>query len=358
MSAPSAEQRREAGNYEYVTARVRSRRASLFDDDDYRKLVRMGPGEIARFMEETEYEAEMNALGARHDGVDLIEYALARNLAKHFDDLLRFSDGRLYDYVARYLRKFDAWNIKTVFRGIYTDTSPADVEEDLIGAGEFSEDFLEELVATGSIEDAVEHLSRTVFGDELAAALDDYEETGLLVPLENATDRAFYRSLLSGLPENVEGDSPVGLLTEFLQAEIDFLNLRNVVRLARSGADIDPGEYYIEGGRLFDADELRQLAGNEEQVVEVVRESPYGDDIEGAISVLENAESLIEFEHAIHAALLEYSDTLSNRYPLSVCPVLAYILAKEREVENIRAVARGREAGLSPEEIEAELVIT
>ena len=33
-------------------------------------------------------------------------------------------------------------------------------------------------------------------------------------------------------------------------------------------------------------------------------------------------------------------------------------LAKEREVENIRAIARGREAGLSVEEIEEELVIT
>ena len=70
----------------------------------------------------------------------------------------------------------------------------------------------------------------------------------------------------------------------------------------------------------------------------------------------EGAET-VEFEHAIDAALLEYSDALSNRYPLSVCPVLAYILAKEREVDNIRAIARGKEAGLSSEEIESELVI-
>ena len=45
------------------------------------------------------------------------------------------------------------------------------------------------------------------------------------------------------------------------------------------------------------------------------------------------------------------------RYPLSVCPVLSYVLAKEREVDNIRAIARGREAGLGPEAIEQELVI-
>ncbi|MFT4921344.1 MAG: V/A-type H+-transporting ATPase subunit C [Haloarculaceae archaeon] len=348
-------QQDEDGNYEYVTARVRARRASLFDDDDYRKLIRMGTGEIARFMEETEYESEMNALGSRYSGVDLVEYALNTNLAKHFEDLLRFANGRLYDYIARHLRKFDAWNLKTVIRGLYSDASREDIEDDLIRAGEFSEDRLDRLVGADSIEAAVEQLEDTMFGDSLSDAMRDYEETGVLVPLENAVDRAFYEELLAGLPG--ETTRATELYLEFLRAEIDFRNLRNALRLARSGADMDPSEYYIEGGRLFAADELRQLVGNTDQLVEHIRSSIYGDDLEAALDILEEAESIIEFEHALDAALLEYSDQLSNKYPLSVCPVLSYILAKEREVDNIRAIARGREAGLGPDEIEEELVI-
>jgi V/A-type H+-transporting ATPase subunit C len=351
------EQNREAGNYEYVTARVRSRRAALFDDDDYRKLLRMGTSEIARFMEETEYETEMNALGSRYSGVDLVEYALNRNLAKHFEDLLRWSDGRLYDLIARYLRKFDAWNVKTVIRGLYSDAERADIEDDLIRAGEFSERQLEELLTADSIEGVVEVLSGTMFADELEAALEVYEDTGTLVALENAADRAFYETLLAGMPDTVEGDSPVGLYLEFLRAEIDFRNLRNALRIARSGADLDPSDYYIEGGRLFDVEEVRQLAGNMDQLVEHIRQSPYGDDLDEALDTLAEAENLIQFEHALDAALLEYSDKLSNRYPLSVCPVLSYVLAKEREVDNIRAIARGREAGLEPDDIEQELVM-
>ena len=353
----STEQQRTGGNYEYVTSRVRSRRAVLFGDDDYRKLVRMGTGEVARFMEDSEYEAEMNALGARYAGVDLIEYALNRNLAKHFEDLLRWSEGALYDCVARYLRKFDAWNIKTVLRGLYSGAGAEEVEDDLIRAGELSDDDLKRLLAAESVEEAIETLDRTVFGEGLAAALTDYDETGLLVPLENAVDRAFYETLLSGLPDAAEGDSPVGLYIEFLRAEIDFRNLMNVLRIARSGAGIDPTEYYIEGGRLFDATEVRQVAENTQQLVTFVRESSYGDDLQEALDALEEADSVIEFEYALDRALLEYSEQLSSRYPLSVCPVLAYILAKEREVDNIRAVARGREAGLPPEEIREELVM-
>jgi V/A-type H+-transporting ATPase subunit C len=344
-----------ASNYEYVTARVRSRRASLFDADDYRKLVRMGPGEIARFMEETEYEEEMNALGSRHSGVDLIEYALNRNLAKHFDDLLRWSDGALYSYVARYLRKFDAWNVKTVLRGLYSDVPRDEVEDDLIRAGELSDALLESLVDAEGIEAVVELLGGTMFGKPLAAGFKDYEATGLLVPLENAVDRAFYANLLAGLPS--EPDRATLLYIEFLRAEIDFRNVRNALRLARSGTDLDPAEYYIPGGRLFDASELRTLVGNTDELVARIRASPYGDDLDEALDTLERAENLVQFEHALDAALLEYSDKLSNRYPLSVCPVLAYVLAKEREVENIRAIAIGREAGLSDEEIDEELVI-
>jgi V/A-type H+-transporting ATPase subunit C len=345
----------ESSNYEYVTARIRSRRSKLFDDDDYRKLVRMGTGEIARFMEESEYETELNRLGARHRGVDLIEYALNENLAGHFDDILRWADGTLYDYIARYLRKFDAWNVKTVLRGLYSAAEREDVEDDLIDAGEFPADLLAELAAADSVEEVVERLDRTIFGDALEAALDDYRDTGLLVPLENAVDRTFYEKLHSDLPD--EPSRATQLYVEFLEAEIDFRNLRNALRLARSGADMDPAEYYIEGGQLFDADELRQLVTDEEQLVEHVRTSTYGDDLDEALAVLEEADTLIQFEHALDAALLEYADTLSNRYPLSVCPVLSFVLAKERVVDNIRAIARGVEAGLDPDEIERELVI-
>ena len=346
-----------SSNYEYVIARVRSRRASLFDDDDYRKMVRMGTSEIARFMEETEYEAEMNALGARHSGVDLIEYALNRNLAKHFEDLLQWSEGALYDYVARYLRKFDAWNVKTVVRGLYADAESTDVEDDLIRAGEFSEQRIDQLLNADSIEAVVELLDDTIFGDSLAEAYEVYEAEHVLVPLENAVDRAFYETLLDGLPSNPEIDSPTGLYVEFLRSEVDFRNLRNALRLARSGADVDPTAYYIDGGTLFDEQSLAQLSANFDGLVAAVRDSAYGEDLDQALNALESADNLIEFERALDAALLEYADTLSSRYPMSVCQVLSYVLAKEREVDNIRAIARGREAGLGPDEIEQELVM-
>jgi len=345
----------EASNTEYVTARVRSRRADLFSEEDYRKLLRMGPGEIARFMEESTYEREINRLGSRHDGVDLIEYALNADLARQFEDLLRWADGPLYLGIARYLRKFDAWNVKTVLRGLYAGTDRETIEDDLIEAGELDADLLSALLDAGSIEEVIAELSGTIFGDPLEAAFPDYEDTGLLVPLENAVDRAYYENLL-GEVRTVD-DGPAALYVEFLQAEVDFRNVRNALRIARSGADIDPSEYFIHGGRLFDEAEIAALATDMDELVGRLRESTYGDDLSAALDALAEADDLVAFERALEGALLAYSGTMSNRYPLSICPILAYVLAKEREVDNIRAIARGREAGLSPEEIEEELVV-
>jgi V/A-type H+-transporting ATPase subunit C len=342
-----------SSNPEYVNARVRARRSALFADEDYRKLVRMSTAEIARFMEESAYEEEVNALGARHSGVDLIEYALNRNLAKQFDDILDWANGRIYDLIARYLRKFDAWNVKTVIRGIYSDASSEEIESDLIRAGEFEDRLVNRLLDTASIEEVVEVLDRTIFGDALAAALEAYEESGVLVPLENAVDRVFYENLLS----EVRWDEATQQYRDILMAEVDFRNARNALRLARSGADIDPAEYYIEGGRLFGRTELSALASNLDELVQRIRDSTYGDDLSEALDDLESTESLIAFERALDTALLEYSASLGNVFPLSVSPVVSYILAKEREVDNIRAIARAREAGLSPEQIEEELVI-
>lgn len=345
-----------ASNPEYVNARVRSRRAAMLSDEDYRKLIRMGPSEIARFMEETEYETEINALGTRFSGVDLIEYALNRNLAKHFDDLLEWSEGELYDRIVRYLRKFDVWNVKTIVRGIYTESDPEEIQTDLIRAGELDDGTLDRLVEVDSIEDVIEILEGTIFADQLDDAYEAYEESGALVPVENALDRAFYENLLADLGRPREG--PEAKYVEFLEAEIDFRNARNALRLARSGADLDPAAYYIEGGVLFEESDLNRLIDDYDTLVDHIAENKrYGDRLSEALDQLRDADSLIQFEHALDAALLEYADTLSSVYPTSISPVLSFVLAKEREVDNIRAIARGREVGLDENEIEEELVI-
>ena len=341
-------------NYEYVGTRVRARKAKLFDDDDYRKLVRMSPNEMARFMEESEYSEEINRLGARHEGVDLIEYALYDNMARHFSDIVRWSEGTLRETAVDYLRSYDAWNVKTVLRGVFTGSKPEEIRADLIPAGELDETFLEGLAELESVEEVVERLGDTVFGEALDEAVREYEDDDALLPLENAVDRTFYEGLVEG--RRPAPESPRGVYRDFLRSEIDVLNVRNALRAAGS-EQVDVGEYYIEGGKLFSRDELERLVENREELIETLRDSEYGNSLEAAIDALEDTGSLVEFDAALDKLLMEFAGSMTSRYPNSVAPVISYILSKEREVQNIRGIARGKEAGLSVEDIEEDIVI-
>ncbi|MDY7081505.1 MAG: ATP synthase A1 subunit C [Halobacteria archaeon] len=345
----------EPSNFEYVTARVRVRKAKLFDDDDYRKLVRMQPNEIARFMEESEYAEEINRLGARHTGVDLIEYALYDNMSHHFSDIVGWSEGELRELVVSYLRKYDAWNVKTVLRGVFAGMEPEEIKANLIPAGEFDDHFLEQLVEVDGVEQVVESLSDTVFGDALEEALREYEEREVLIPLENAADRVFYQRLVTEDAE-ISDTSPRGLYNDFLKTEIDLLNVRNALR-ASGSETVETGDFFIEGGKLFSEEELTRLVENREELINALRDSKYGDIAEEAIDELEESGSLVEFDRALDKLLLDYSQRMTNQNPLSIAPVISYILSKEREVNNIRGIARGKEAGLGTEEIEEEVVI-
>ncbi|MFW5928967.1 MAG: ATP synthase A1 subunit C [Halobacteriota archaeon] len=342
-----------SSNFEYVCTRVRARKAKLFDEDDYRKLVRMSPNEIARYMEENGYDREINRLGARHSGVDLIEYALYDSMARTFHDIVGWSEGPLRSLVVDYLRKYDAWNVKTVLRGVYTDATEEEIRADLIPAGELSEEDLDGAVAADSVDSAVEALGDTYFSRALDGAMDDYRDQGFLLPLENAVDRAFYTALVA---EEAPQGSPRAVYYDFLRSEIDLLNVRNALRVAGS-PDVDVEDYYVEGGEMFGREELARLVEDREELVEALRESTHGDDLSDALDMLEESDSLVEFDRALDELLMGFAQQMTYRNPLSIAPVIAYILAKEREVNNIRGIARGKEAGLSVEEIEREVVL-
>ena len=345
----------ETSNFEYVTTRVRVRKSKLFDDEDYRKLVRMQPNEIARFMEETEYSEEIDKLGSRHSGVDLIEYALHMNMAKHFRDIVRWSKGDLRHLTLNYLRRFDAFNIKTVLRGIQAEVDKEEVMNDLVPAGEFDEEFLEYLADSESVEQVLDRLKGTVFDRGLEEALREYEDEGVLSSIETTIDHTYYEQLTT--KEDVEEMSPRGIYQSFLRSEIDIKNVRNALR-AIDSEHVEVDDYFIEGGAWFkDKETLVSWTENADELISALRESEYGNILEDAIDDLEESDSLVEFDKALDKLLIDYSQRMTNQYPLSIAPVISYILNKRREVANIRGIARGRESGLTTEEIEEEVVI-
>jgi vacuolar-type H+-ATPase subunit C/Vma6 len=55
----------ESGNYPYVTARVRAKKAALLSSDVYERMLQMEIPQIARILSEGAYKAEILALATK-----------------------------------------------------------------------------------------------------------------------------------------------------------------------------------------------------------------------------------------------------------------------------------------------------
>ncbi len=334
--------------YAYITGRVRAMKTKLIPAEMYSRMMNMEMSEIARYLEETQYKEEIDALAKDYSGVDLIEHATFANLAKTFRKLAEVSIDEPSFLILEYLRRWDVWNIKTLLRGKYSGASDTEIMKYLVPAGELSPEHLEELAKKDSIQDIISAFD----GTDYASALAQYDGKNL-ASLENALDKLYYFRM----ERAVGGTLSVGggLLLKYVRREIDIKNLITLFRMNKAGIDAAViQENLIPGGKLHD--ELSRMAGQ-----------PFGEFLRGLegypfwSSISDIATSDIEavsrVEARLKAYLIRYAWALSNYHPLSILPVLGYMVSKETEVSNIRKIVRGKEAGLPSELIEEQVVV-
>ena len=345
------------GNYAYATARVKTRKAFLYKRETYLKLLQMDLPEISRFIEESKYKKEIDELATKYTGIDLLEYALNLNMAREMSEVLGFCQGDMKALIGSYLMRWDVWNIKTILRGKNYGASEEEIKETLVPAGELSLPALVELIRKGGIPDVVEGLSNTKFYKPLYGSLDDYNKTHTLSKLENSLDKAYYANLLS---INAPGSNADRLFMNFVRREVDFTNLRTLLRLKRQGLEQEKIiEYLVPGGSSLDMDTLRKFAQapSFDELLNMLKETPYWPDLSEAVDKYRETKTLNPIEVSLNKSLIGYAEKIAHSYPLSITPILGYLVRKNTEINNLRTIARGKETRLNDEEIRSQMVI-
>jgi len=87
-------------------------KTKLVPAEMYARMMSMDMSEIARYLEETQYKDEIDALSKDYSGVELIEHATFANMANTFRKLERVSIDEPSFLILEYLRRWDVWNIK------------------------------------------------------------------------------------------------------------------------------------------------------------------------------------------------------------------------------------------------------
>lgn len=343
----------ESGNYPYVTARVKAKKAALYPPETYPRLLQMEIPQIARFLGEGAYKDEIVALGTKLRGVDLIERATADNLAKVFRQVIAMCEGGLREMVARYLDRWDVANIKTILRGRLYGAPPAEILEDLVPAGSFDAAFLQELVEKETIDEVFAALEGSIYEDALRQIGETFDPAKGFAAYEDALSHVFYRTLLESIQPRTE---PSRLFLEFVRAEIDILNLKTLLRAWKAKARFEH-PVFLDGGFELTPEALGDIVGLDlNGLLAALAKTSFYRDIAPVLQEIQTR-GASSVERALEKLHLKAASRYSHLHPLSVLPVLDFLALKVREVENIRIIARGKEHGLPPEAIKELLVI-
>lgn len=329
------------GNYPYVTARVRALKTYLLPESEYAKLFQRDLHEIARSLGEGRYKDEVDELAGEHTGAALVERATRLNMGRQFSKILSWCKGEPEELLELYFHRYQVHNIKTVLRGVQAGASTEEIRLALIPASVAPEETFLAATTAETLEEAINALRGTGYDHVL-----DAEEDLRLSEIENALDEAYYETLVQGFEPR---DRPTRAFHDFLKREVDILNLKLVLRAKHK----DLIEYQlVPRGRHVDDDLARRIQGAEwSEVASILEETPFGPVLRSALQDYQEDKDLNHLAAVLDQHHLDEASDFGHRYPLSILPLIDYVLRKKREVDRLRIIAVGKAHGLPRDEI-------
>lgn len=342
------------GNYAYTTTRAKAKKSLLLKEEDYNKMLQMSTVEIARFISDSGYSKEMIDLANKMEGMDLVERATYRHMAESFKTLLDGSQGDLHTLLAAYLEKWDNWNIKVILRGKSYGVSVDDIRDDLVPAGNLSTEELERLIGMESIEEILAAYCKAESISIPQEILSRYKTDGNLGQIEDYLDKFRYIRLVKA----INADSVASrMFLDYVRKEIDVRNFETIMKLKVAGVHGDKVlEYMIPGGKQIDTKFAKQLA-DYEKVSDTYSDISQLDFYEAFKEFIDKGLTPLDASIETKKFHREQAKKFSSEYPLSVLPVIDYMISMEIETDNIRTIARGLESGLDKETVRQLLVI-
>ena len=331
-------------SWAYIVARVKVMKKRLIPSEEYRKLLNMDFNEIVRYLEETEYKREIDELAYKYSGPRLLDYALTLNLGRTYKKIQDVAFGLAKDLITEYLKRWDVWNIVNIIRGKIAGVPNEEIEESLIPVGEYPLDFYKSLIAK-----ELDEIVKTFEGTPYYGPLSKVGSEPLSV-VEDELYKIYYQRILRERPS----DFALKLFVDFIKMEIDIKNVKTILRLKREDIPADEiMKRIIPGGFEITEQEAAKLAAMAwDELVKALEGYWFWKGIEG----LEDKE-LSRIEIRFDKAWMEVVAKRASNYPLSILPVLQYMILKKIEVDNLRTLGWGKWQGIPNEEIEEQLVI-
>ncbi len=331
----------------YTYARVSVMKGELLKQQQWHSLLKMGTNEMLRYLQDANYRQEIDELGVEKRDLTALEIALNKNLVRTFAKLKRISDEKLQKVLSLYLLRYDMENFKTIIRGKLSNISDEEVIQLLIPSVNCTKEFYTQLIKKENIMQIIKSFP---FYNLLKLQKENGNNNTELFEIENALDRYYFEELFE-LSNQLAGQGAA--LKEFIQAELDILNIKIVLRLKKEQF----GLLEIKKHLIHPKKEISYLA-EEESIRDIIKElnRMHYTQIKGDEANTEE-ELLIQLEIDLDTSLLKKEVLLMHQFPLTVNVMLGFMFAKEIEVKNLKILLKGKQLGLEESYLNKLVVI-
>ncbi|HPY71880.1 MAG TPA: ATP synthase A1 subunit C [Methanothrix sp.] len=340
----------EIADYAYSNSRIQVMSSRIIREDKLKEMIEASSlAEVVAALETTEYSPYLREM--MEERSESIERALNRHTADAYREVATMVPMNLKKILTVLIRKWDVYNIKLILRGVYAERSPDDIRADLVQVGELDPQKIGELAEARSLEEAISNLDGTPYS-RLAESLQIFDQTRNLTVLEAKLDNILYEDAWKNATSQPVDENLLAL-KNYLATNIDVVNLKFVFRAKKDGLAAGSIENYIvKGGGLQESFIKSTLeVDTVDNVVASLEGTKYYQPVIGAVPEYESTGSILPIELALDGYLARVGKDISITQPFGIGPAIGYLSLKEMEVRNVRTLARGIEAGLSPDEI-------
>lgn len=244
---------------------------------------------------------------------------------------------------------YEIEQLKTAFRCRRAGLPADDVRARMIPVGMITPPLIEGCAHAESIDEIVQHLQESVYGKDLHAALDSYHETGTLLAIDQALDAGALREIMrSRAKVDHLLASPVA---EFCGTWTDIVNLNTMLRARAGGRAAMKAAHFMPGGASLEEWRLRQLMETPTlaETLHQLAGTDYYAAFQHVVTDKEVPEVVPLLERELDVLLLRKAGSLALTYHLTGGPLIRFMVARQFEVRNIRAVVHalmdGSDAG-------------
>jgi V/A-type H+-transporting ATPase subunit C len=347
--------------YAAPNAGVRARLAQRLSTNRWAQLLAAPDLDaVIALLGTTAYGAPLAAATGQTPEPEQVEQQLRAYLIQAFRVPFKLMQGKPRTLLDWLWRRFELENVKTVIRSVARNRPPRDIRAALPPLGRGSELPWDAMIEAQSLPALLPSLRTTFHGEQYAHALEPamerYGREGELFVLEVALDLAYYRRLLrllDGLAGRDRRDAG-----RFVGTLIDGHNLLWAFRY-RVYFDLSPEEilnYTLQRRLRVDAAMVREIALGA-SLPEATR-AVWNDrlpDLE-RLEELPPAEALPELELIVRRYLYTLAQRALEGYPFHLGTILAYTVLLESDVQDLIAIAEGKAANWSAEQIRPTLI--